>query len=757
MNRFYFAFVVLAFSACRPSNPPTQTSVSGTAVLIAPIVNAHVRATLIGPNNSADVVGEGVTNEKGQFNLPLFASEGTVLIEVLGDQGGTTQEPISNKTLGLSLTDRFSTIVSGLRLGDQVEGVVISPWSHLIATHATWNVKTNHRTYSQALVEAAQLFTQHFGDHVIFGDLPIDPSAAAIGISAGALHGFATTALALVGTDLSHRLRLKESGVINTLSLSQWLAQDLSDGVFDGRDSHGPINIFEDQNVDREFTRSSLGAAMGTYLTSSANKSGISLSDLTPIITAVSVDNSVLYGSNSTTSAGATAGGIDGPAITLVKPERDVTLKDQVVVIGEATSSKGVAGVEMFLDDQLFGDGGQRISTTKIGFSQTLPLNDGFHSLVVKATDATGGRSMLTVNFSSDKTPPKLDFAYCQASNDEKRNYPPTINYDTGKIDWREPTVDLNCIQTALQKTSKPDVYTFTTFTELAKDLNTSSLIGVVPTDVGPVSTPNKDIVLMAAIYRNNQLIGHATTIPSKSPTDASRDIFISSSLFGPELLNVSATDLLELRLTASDAEINETTVSYYFHFNPLPTPLGIVLDDLPTGAPERLDSNVLRTALKHAGIVLGYEHVCRRKNCGYREVDQSENIRRCPKDGMKLWPKAKVRPIRFHDLRHTTATLLIEERAPIAAVQKIMRHSDPSVTMRIYAHPEDEWLNEFADRLSFNTSSEGSFAAHLLHDPKTTQTASQEDNKMLLDINMLNGGVDGTRTRGLRRDRPAL
>jgi integrase len=40
--------------------------------------------------------------------------------------------------------------------------------------------------------------------------------------------------------------------------------------------------------------------------------------------------------------------------------------------------------------------------------------------------------------------------------------------------------------------------------------------------------------------------------------------------------------------------------------------------------------------------------------------------------------------PIRFHDLRHTTATLLLEANAPRQAVQKIIRRRDPKLTTEV-------------------------------------------------------------------------
>jgi hypothetical protein len=39
----------------------------------------------------------------------------------------------------------------------------------------------------------------------------------------------------------------------------------------------------------------------------------------------------------------------------------------------------------------------------------------------------------------------------------------------------------------------------------------------------------------------------------------------------------------------------------------------------------------VLRRALGRAGIVLGYEHICRRKGCGHKSTADDGELRRCP------------------------------------------------------------------------------------------------------------------------------
>jgi integrase len=108
----------------------------------------------------------------------------------------------------------------------------------------------------------------------------------------------------------------------------------------------------------------------------------------------------------------------------------------------------------------------------------------------------------------------------------------------------------------------------------------------------------------------------------------------------------------------------------------------------------------VLRCALRRAGIVTSYRHSCRRQGCGHREEAADAILRRCPTCNMKLWPHGLVRPIRFHHLRHTTASLLMMAGANPAAVQRIMRHSDPRLTTEVYGHLAPGYLRSEIDRL---------------------------------------------------------
>ncbi len=151
----------------------------------------------------------------------------------------------------------------------------------------------------------------------------------------------------------------------------------------------------------------------------------------------------------------------------------------------------------------------------------------------------------------------------------------------------------------------------------------------------------------------------------------------------------------------------------------------------------------LLQSALARAGIVTGYSHICRRKGCGHSEVAKDADLRRCPKCKMKLWPRALVRKIRFHDLRHTTASLLMMAGANPAAVQRILRHSDPRITTEVYGHLAPEYLRREIDLLSFGkpVNDTGNASASSPKNDPFGALVVQEPNDALI------GGSSGSRS----------
>jgi len=61
---------------------------------------------------------------------------------------------------------------------------------------------------------------------------------------------------------------------------------------------------------------------------------------------------------------------------------------------------------------------------------------------------------------------------------------------------------------------------------------------------------------------------------------------------------------------------------------------------------------------------------------------------------------KAKIPKIRFHDLRHTYASLLIDQGEKPKYIQEQLGHSSINITFDIYGHLMDDSNQESARRL---------------------------------------------------------
>ena len=88
-------------------------------------------------------------------------------------------------------------------------------------------------------------------------------------------------------------------------------------------------------------------------------------------------------------------------------------------------------------------------------------------------------------------------------------------------------------------------------------------------------------------------------------------------------------------------------------------------------------------------------------------------SIRKALEDAMKLdvipsnpadkiqRPKKELRHIRFHDLRHSCASLLLARGIPMKAIQEWLGHSTYSTTANLYTHLESNTTNISANVLA--------------------------------------------------------
>lgn len=70
-------------------------------------------------------------------------------------------------------------------------------------------------------------------------------------------------------------------------------------------------------------------------------------------------------------------------------------------------------------------------------------------------------------------------------------------------------------------------------------------------------------------------------------------------------------------------------------------------------------------------------------------------------KEFKELLKQANLRDIRFHDIRHTTTTLLLKQGVQINVVQAMLGHEDISTTLRVYSHVYPGMLEEAANKMN--------------------------------------------------------
>jgi integrase len=169
--------------------------------------------------------------------------------------------------------------------------------------------------------------------------------------------------------------------------------------------------------------------------------------------------------------------------------------------------------------------------------------------------------------------------------------------------------------------------------------------------------------------------------------------------------------NLADREITVGRSHDSDTTKGKKAVVLPIPQPLQPFLEHALKSAPGTLVfprengtrrpestgmEKVWRRVLVRADIVIGYRHTCR--SCAAKKLPSQHEFpdgeqRRCPTCNTRMWPAGIPRPMRFHDVRHTTATLLLKAGVPIQHVQRVLRHANVRTTVDTYGHLANEDL----------------------------------------------------------------
>jgi len=96
---------------------------------------------------------------------------------------------------------------------------------------------------------------------------------------------------------------------------------------------------------------------------------------------------------------------------------------------------------------------------------------------------------------------------------------------------------------------------------------------------------------------------------------------------------------------------------------------------------------------------------------------------------------RAKLRRIRFHDLRHTYASLLIANKEEPKRIQTLLGHSSIKITYDVYGHLIPNPQDGVADRLADLALSGSKMVA--------TRAGQDEDDLQVLEIMVARGGIE--------------
>lgn len=299
----------LLLAACGSSSN-TNGTVSGT-VIKGPVTGATVTAYAATNGTMGAPIGTGKTDANGNFSISVGDHTGPMMLQA---SGGTYTDEATGTTMTMQPGDVMASAIPSSGTG--TTGIQITPltsMAHERAHHMTGGITDANITAANTAMGT------YFSVSDILHTAPMNPMMTGSGTSASKdakNYGMAIAAMSQYAKNL---------GMPNSSGMVTAMMDDASDGVMDGKMGSSPIpmggGMASGTMMEANAASSALATAMATFIESPMNKSGVTMSDMQPLMNQLSGTSGQMPGAgggmmNGTMSGTATKGPISGGTMT---------------------------------------------------------------------------------------------------------------------------------------------------------------------------------------------------------------------------------------------------------------------------------------------------------------------------------------------------------------------------------------------------------------------------------------------------------
>lgn len=272
------AAVALALSACGGGgssvdagiSTPVQGAISGTATK-GPMNKATVTAYGISAGQMGAQIGTATTDANGNFSMTIGSYAGPVMMQV---SGGSYTDEATGTVMPLAAGDVMTAIVPSIKAGATNSGIQVTPitaMAQAMAQHLTGGM-------TDANIAAANTA---MGNNFSVGDIlhtaPMNPLAAGSGV------GTSQDAQNYGMTLAAMSKYAQTQGMSSSSAMVTALMNDATDGVLNGMAGSMPVQMGGMAGgvpLPASAGASGMGAAMGAFMGSAQNRSGVTTTAL---------------------------------------------------------------------------------------------------------------------------------------------------------------------------------------------------------------------------------------------------------------------------------------------------------------------------------------------------------------------------------------------------------------------------------------------------------------------------------------------